>query len=79
MSWATAIGVALVMLVFLFVGLLCIVDVGMTWGDPKGGASGNLPPVLTTAERAVRSIPASIVLMFMFGLIVRWWKCQRTA
>ncbi len=71
-------GVALVMFAYLVVGLFALTSLGMTWGDAKGGASGNLPPVLTISERMIRSVLPMIVLGLMLGSIYRWWKRQRT-
>ncbi|MEO9594334.1 hypothetical protein [Rhodopirellula bahusiensis] len=79
MSWAKAITIGCVMFVYLVVGVFCVANLAMTWGDPKGGASGNLPPVLTTAERIGSSVPAFVTLAAMFATIILWWKTQRSA
>ena len=79
MSWTAAIRVALLMVVFAIITMFCLVSLGMAWGDAKGGASGNLPPVLTTTERLVRSIPALFMLGLMLVASIRWWRRQRAA
>ncbi|EMB15335.1 membrane protein [Rhodopirellula europaea 6C] len=79
MSWIGAIVIGCVMFVVLVVGLFCVVDLVITWGDPKGGASGNLPPALTTPERVARSVPALVILAIMSGVLLLWWRAQRTA
>lgn len=56
---------------FALVGVSCLLYLGTTWGDPKGGASGNLPPVLTTADRLSRScIPAGILLVQLIAVLI---------
>jgi hypothetical protein len=53
---------------FGVIAILTAADLVITWADPKGGASGNLPPILTTRERVARSIaPASIVATCTVG------------
>ncbi|WP_461507101.1 hypothetical protein [Rhodopirellula baltica] len=79
MPWTEAIRVALLMCVFAIITMFCVVSLGMTWGDAKGGASGNLPPVLSTTERVLQSIPAAFVLGLMLVASIRWWKRQRAA
>ena len=71
--------VALLMFVFAIITVFCLVSLGMTWGDAKGAGSGNLPPVLTTTERLVRSIPALFMLGLMLVALVRWWRRERAA
>tara|TARA_R110002072_G_scaffold149191_2_gene296901 strand:- start:2962 stop:3333 length:372 start_codon:yes stop_codon:yes gene_type:complete len=79
MPWPEAIRVALLMCVFAIITMFCVVSLGITWGDAKGGASGNLPPVLSTTERVQQSIPAAFVLGLMLLASIRWWKRQRAA
>jgi hypothetical protein len=64
---------------FAIITMFCVVSLGITWGDAKGGASGNLPPVLSTTERVQQSIPAAFVLGLMLLASIRWWKRQRAA
>tara|TARA_R110002073_G_scaffold80260_4_gene193415 strand:- start:6712 stop:7092 length:381 start_codon:yes stop_codon:yes gene_type:complete len=54
--------------------LVCASDIAMTWGDPKGGASGNLPPVLTTNERLSRSVSPGIAAFICFVLCGLLWR-----
>ena len=79
MPWIAAIRVAMLMLVFAMITVFFVVSLESTWGDPKGDAGGNLPPVLTTTERLVRSVPA----FFMFGLMlvatIRWLRRKLAA
>ena len=77
MLWVKALAIAFVWFAILIVALFCALNLGITWIDPKGGASGGLPPVLTTAERVTRSIPAIVILLLMFGAIVLWWRRKR--
>ena len=41
----------LLMFVFAIITVFSLVSLGMTWGDAKGDARGNLPSVLATTER----------------------------
>ncbi len=41
------------------------------WGDPKGGASGNAPPVLTIGERIAQSLPYAVALALLLFVTFR--------
>lgn len=63
-------GHAFLWLVLVVISFFCVVDLIVTWGDAKGGASGNLPPVLTVGDRISRSFVPGGVLLLGWGAML---------
>ncbi|EKJ99153.1 hypothetical protein RBSH_05537 [Rhodopirellula baltica SH28] len=61
MPWTEAIRFALLMCVFAIITMFCVVSLGMTWVDAKGGASGNLPTLLRTDSCSCRICVPSVL------------------